>query len=234
MQLNQLKVLIFATMLVVATSANAADRLLPEVDLTPGDVRTTDITVICSPGYSRAVRHTSGRLKHEIYAEYGLNRDSARYEIDHLIPLGIGGADPTAQVDFFAVSESHAGRLPAIRAALKIFGPSRLARETDLSRQCLSKLAGGEASVTEATMSKIEQAIAALEVAEVRRRREDEAVLAWLSAECLRISMRQVAQNLGVDAGCLSRILAGLRHIPRALIRAVNAKNPQASDAATF
>jgi hypothetical protein len=43
--------------------------------------------------YSRSVRHTSGRLKHLIYAEYGINRATGHYEIDHLIPLGVGGAD---------------------------------------------------------------------------------------------------------------------------------------------
>ena len=28
-----------------------------------------------------------------VYVEYGINRDNGHYEIDHLIPLGIGGAD---------------------------------------------------------------------------------------------------------------------------------------------
>jgi hypothetical protein len=32
-------------------------------------------------------------LKHQIYVEYGISRDNGHYEIDHLIPLGIGGAD---------------------------------------------------------------------------------------------------------------------------------------------
>jgi hypothetical protein len=39
------------------------------------------------------VRHTSGQLKHQVYVEYGIDAKTGRYEIDHLIPLGIGGAD---------------------------------------------------------------------------------------------------------------------------------------------
>ena len=47
----------------------------------------------CGRGYSRSVRHTSGQLKCQVYIEYGIDRNVGHYEIDHLIPLGIGGAD---------------------------------------------------------------------------------------------------------------------------------------------
>jgi hypothetical protein len=75
------------------TAAIAADPVLPDPKLTPGAVVTTDATTICRPGYSRSVRHTSGQLKHQVYVEYGIDRNAGHYEIDHLIPLGIGGAD---------------------------------------------------------------------------------------------------------------------------------------------
>ena len=39
------------------------------------------------------MRHTAGQLKHQIYVEYGIDRNAGHYEIDHLIPLGVGGAD---------------------------------------------------------------------------------------------------------------------------------------------
>ena len=39
------------------------------------------------------MRHTSGKLKALIYREYGIKRRGGHYEIDHLIPLGLGGAD---------------------------------------------------------------------------------------------------------------------------------------------
>lgn len=73
--------------------AFAADPLLPDPALTPGAVLTTDAARICKPDYSKSVRHTSLALKKEIYREYGLEWQPGHYEIDHLIPLGIGGAD---------------------------------------------------------------------------------------------------------------------------------------------
>jgi hypothetical protein len=81
------------TLLLCAANALASDPIVPDPRLTLGAVLTTDGAVICQPGYSKSVRHTSGRLKHEIYAEYGISRRDGKYEIDHLIPLGIGGAD---------------------------------------------------------------------------------------------------------------------------------------------
>ncbi len=73
--------------------AFADDPILPDPQLTPGTVLTTDLSKICQPGYTRTVRHTPGALRREVYAEYGIKRDSGRYEVDHLIPLEIGGAD---------------------------------------------------------------------------------------------------------------------------------------------
>ncbi len=73
--------------------AYANDPIRPDPQLTPGAVRTTDLSLICQPGYSRSVRRTGGLLKHQVYIEYGIDGSAGHYEIDHLIPLGIGGAD---------------------------------------------------------------------------------------------------------------------------------------------
>jgi len=81
------------SVVVAATSAMAEDSILPLPALTPGAILTTDVTAICRPGYSKTIRHTSGKLKHQVYLEYGIDNGSGHYEIDHLIPLGIGGAD---------------------------------------------------------------------------------------------------------------------------------------------
>ena len=78
---------------VSVTAAFAADPIVPDTKLTPGAVLTADEATICQPGYSKSVRHTSGQLKHRVYVEYGIDRNAGHYEIDHLIPLGIGGAD---------------------------------------------------------------------------------------------------------------------------------------------
>jgi len=82
-----------ALLLVVVYSAYAGDPIRPNPELTPGAVLTTDLSKICQPGYTKTVRHTSGELKREVYAEYGIKPDSGHYEVDHLIPLEIGGAD---------------------------------------------------------------------------------------------------------------------------------------------
>jgi hypothetical protein len=79
--------------LIGARPVQADDPILPDPTLTPGAVRSTDTDEICQPGYSKTVRHTSGKLKAKIYREYGIDRHAGHYEIDHLIPLGIGGAD---------------------------------------------------------------------------------------------------------------------------------------------
>ena len=49
---------------------------------------------ICVPGYSRTVRDVSEATKNQVYAEYSItNRVTGQYEIDHLIPLELGGSN---------------------------------------------------------------------------------------------------------------------------------------------
>ena len=49
---------------------------------------------VCTPGYSARVRNVPVSLKREIYAEYGiLVHRPGEYEIDHLIPLELGGSN---------------------------------------------------------------------------------------------------------------------------------------------
>jgi hypothetical protein len=82
-----------ATVLLSAYVAFADDPIRPNPRLTPGAVLTTDVSLICAPGYTKTVRHTSGELKHAIYREYAIDPNRGHYEIDHLIPLEVGGAD---------------------------------------------------------------------------------------------------------------------------------------------
>lgn len=74
-------------------SSVSRDPILPDPVLTPGAVLTSDPSVVCHPGYSKTVRHTSGSTKHAVYVAYGLSNKTGHYEIDHLIPLSLGGAD---------------------------------------------------------------------------------------------------------------------------------------------
>ena len=67
---------------------------LPDPAMTPGAVATTDAGAVCQPGYAHGVRHVSGHEKHAVYAEYGIRPSpAARYEIDHLVPLELGGSN---------------------------------------------------------------------------------------------------------------------------------------------
>lgn len=52
------------------------------------------LEVMCKPGYSATQRHTSRKLKEEVYQEYGIiTHKAGEYEIDHLISLELGGQD---------------------------------------------------------------------------------------------------------------------------------------------
>ena len=87
-----------------AVTGPAAD--MPNSLLTPGAVATSDRMIVCRPGYATSVRPTGPlwrRLKEQAYAEYGIPRGHRSYvdehgvrhpayEVDHLIPLEIGGA----------------------------------------------------------------------------------------------------------------------------------------------
>jgi hypothetical protein len=70
-----------------------AQTAVPDPTLTPGAVGTTDAADVCSHGTSQ-LRHMTRERSDAIMAEYGLpDGRHPDYEIDHLIPLGIGGAD---------------------------------------------------------------------------------------------------------------------------------------------
>jgi hypothetical protein len=84
--------------LLVATSVHAQTAIVPDPTLTPGAVRTTNIGEICSTG-TRELRHWSRERDDRIMIEYGLPPGShPDYEVDHLVPLGIGGADDDANL----------------------------------------------------------------------------------------------------------------------------------------
>jgi hypothetical protein len=69
---------------------------LPDHHCTPGVVATTDVKAVCTPGYTERVRDVSQPTKNRVYDEYGIRRHSpGQYEIDHLIPLELGGSNST-------------------------------------------------------------------------------------------------------------------------------------------
>lgn len=73
---------------------------LPDPACTPGEI-IPDATAaqICVPGYSSSVRNVSDDLKDQVYAEYGIATHSpGQYEVDHLIPLELGGSNDIANL----------------------------------------------------------------------------------------------------------------------------------------
>ena len=72
---------------------------LPRRDLTPGkiDSRVTQQNIgstICHPGYSASVRPPfkyTNAMKRRVMRAYGVTGSIHDYELDHLIPLGLGG-----------------------------------------------------------------------------------------------------------------------------------------------
>ncbi len=62
--------------------------LVPDPQLTPGDVLTTDVAAICTPDYAKSVRNVPVSIKNQVYRAYSiLSHKPREYEIDHLMGL---------------------------------------------------------------------------------------------------------------------------------------------------
>jgi len=74
---------------------------LPDPDCTPGAI-FPDATIdeICVSGYSAKVRDVSISLKKKVFADYGIEYPVpfGSYEVDHLVPLSIGGSNDVANL----------------------------------------------------------------------------------------------------------------------------------------
>src|SRR6516165_3057200 len=66
--------------------------IVPDPTLSPGAIRTTHVNDICSHG-TFELRHWSKERDRKIMQEYNVTQDQRwEFELDHLVPLGIGGA----------------------------------------------------------------------------------------------------------------------------------------------
>jgi hypothetical protein len=87
-----------ALLSLLSTPAWAESTIIPDPTLTPGAVRATDAGEICSTG-TRQLRHWDRARDDRVMAAYGLpTGPHPGFEVDHLIPLGIGGADSEANL----------------------------------------------------------------------------------------------------------------------------------------
>lgn len=67
---------------------------LPNPVLTPGDTLSVVLCDLCSPGYSKQVRNVHQSTKDSVYMLYKItSHKTGDYEIDHLIPLCLGGSN---------------------------------------------------------------------------------------------------------------------------------------------
>jgi len=75
------------------------DGLLPDPACTPGAVATRDPRIICGTA-TRARRRVPREARRRVFAAYGLSPNPApgAYEIDHLIPLELGGDNSMANL----------------------------------------------------------------------------------------------------------------------------------------
>ncbi|MGO8993579.1 MAG: HNH endonuclease signature motif containing protein [Polyangiaceae bacterium] len=82
---------------------------LPDPSCTPGAVGTTDRDVVCKQS-TRARRHVSEEVHRLAFAEYGIPypQPAGAYEVDHLIPLALGGNNAIANL-WPEPSEPHPG-----------------------------------------------------------------------------------------------------------------------------
>ena len=72
-----------------------AQGAFPDPSCTPGAIFTgVTATEICTPGYAGSVRNVPTSVKNQIYANYGIaSHTPGQYEIDHYIPLELGGSN---------------------------------------------------------------------------------------------------------------------------------------------
>jgi hypothetical protein len=66
----------------------------PDPKLTPGDVfADASDEDVCTPGWAKEHRHVTEDMKDKVYGEYGRKEGPGCCEVDHLIPLELGGSN---------------------------------------------------------------------------------------------------------------------------------------------
>ena len=68
--------------------------IVPDPNLTPGSTFNVTAQDVCISGYAKKVRNVPAEMKREVYREYSItSHESGDYEVDHLIPLELGGSN---------------------------------------------------------------------------------------------------------------------------------------------
>jgi len=85
---------------VASRTRTASGAALPDRHRTPGAVFAgVGAATVCVSGYSATVRHVSDSTRRAVFADYGIAWSThASYEVDHLVPLELGGDNEIANL----------------------------------------------------------------------------------------------------------------------------------------
>jgi len=121
------------------------------------------------------------------------------------------GVDPSAQAEFGTGRDDRAARMAAVKSVAERFGPTALARDTGISRQHLSVILNGTERTTASTLERLERAAISLQVQSAERVSESDEILEAARHVIATLGLRKFAVLAGIDAGHLSRTIAGTR-----------------------
>jgi hypothetical protein len=72
---------------------------LPDSACTPGSVLSVSTNEVCQSGYASSVWDVPQSVRDQVYAEYGISSNTpGQYEVDHLIPMELGGSNDIANL----------------------------------------------------------------------------------------------------------------------------------------
>jgi hypothetical protein len=89
-----------SVLVLLSAPAHAVEQpALPDPIMTPGAVDPAATRDVVCNGTTRTRRHVSAAMKAAVFAAYNIpDTESPYYEIDHLVPLAIGGANTIANL----------------------------------------------------------------------------------------------------------------------------------------
>lgn len=91
----KIAILFFTLILNVLYQAPGKDRVhyLPDQKLTPGDSLPVSKDDLCKPEYTSPADDLTIAVKREVFDRYVMGPTDVGYNVDHLIPIGLGGSD---------------------------------------------------------------------------------------------------------------------------------------------
>jgi hypothetical protein len=142
-----------------------------------------------------------------------IGKEANRWEEQYYL-----GKDPEAQIVYGSSPEELDRLYHYVLKACQPFKVRQLARATRLSASEVSLLVRGEGQSTRATLEKLFRATQSLAVERQEQMSHVQAVLAAVRERCQQTGVRQFAEQVGIDAGNLSSVLAGRRKPSQAML----------------